>query len=180
MTIKVVDAIAEDLLPEVWDLYSTTFYELNAMAVQRHLMYREEFDEVMLDRRVQKYLCLGDDGTVCGLSTFTNELEAIPLISPAYFQRRWPRLYAERRVWYCGFVAVEKSDHPTNAFAELVEAMYQTAAARNGIIGLDHCRYNGDRHLARVIELKLRRLAGTVRAEQMDEQSYWIYEFPAA
>lgn len=109
MSIKVVDAVQEDLMAEVWDLYYTTFHELNAFAVQRHLMFRSEFDEVMLDTRVQKYLCLADDGSVCGLSTYTNMLDAMPLISPAYFERRWPELFAQNRIWYCGFVAVEKN-----------------------------------------------------------------------
>jgi hypothetical protein len=181
MSIKVVDAVQEDLMAEVWDLYYTTFHELNAFAVQRHLMFRSEFDEVMLDTRVLKYLCLADDGSLCGLSTYTNMLDAMPLISPAYFERRWPELYAQNRIWYCGFVAVEKNGRAITAFSELVEAMYLTAAERHGIIGLDFCRFNDDqRHMARVIELKLRRLSGHVRAERMDEQAFWLYEFPAA
>jgi len=181
MSIKVVDAVQEDLMAEVWDLYYTTFHELNAFAVQRHLMFRSEFDEVMLDTRVQKYLCLADDGSVCGLSTYTNMLDAMPLISPAYFERRWPELFAQNRIWYCGFVAVEKNGRASTAFSELVEAMYLTAAEQRGIIGLDFCRFNDDqRHMARVIELKLHRLSGHVRAERMDEQAFWLYEFPAA
>jgi len=181
MTIKVVDAVQEDLIGEAWDLYYTAFQELNALAVQRHLMYRGEFNEVMADERVQKYLSLDDQSTLCGLSTYTNDLDAVPLISPQYFQRRWPQHFAERRIWYCGFVAVRASERAASAFSELVEAMYLAARTQNGIIGLDFCRFNdSSRRMARVIELKLHRLSGEVRAERMDEQSYWLYEFPAA
>jgi hypothetical protein len=181
MDIKVVDEVPEDLLENTWKLYYEAFRELNAFAVQRHLMYRSEFDEVMLDRRVQKYLCLDDEGALCGLSTYTNDLDAVPLISPQYFERRWPKHYAERRIWYCGFVAVHANGRASRAFAELVEAMYAEAAQHDGIIGLDFCRFNDDtRRMSRVVRLMLHRLSGNVRAERMDDQQYWLYEFPAA
>jgi hypothetical protein len=181
MTVKVVDEVHESQLEEAWTLYYTAFRELNAFAVQRHLMYRSEFDEVMGDQRVQKYLCFDNDDVLCGLSTYTNDLDAVPLISPEYFARRWPELYAEHRIWYCGFVAIHPDSRNPSAFYELVEAMYRLAATQNGIISLDMCRFNDEsRRLSRVIPLMLHRLSGEVRTERMDDQSYWLYEFPAA
>lgn len=179
--IKVVDDVHGELLEEAWALYYAAFKDLNAMAVQRHLMYRAEFDDVMRDQRVQKYLCLDDTDSLCGLSTYTNDLDAAPLISPAYFERRWPVHYAERRIWYCGFVGIHPKAQAATAFGELVEAMYRLAATQNGIISLDMCRFNDQkRHMSRVVPLMLHRLSGEVRTERMDEQSYWLYEFPAA
>ena len=182
MIIKTVDRVHEDLNEAAWTLYYEAFKDINGLAVQRHLMYRSEFDEVMLDERVQKYLAIDDeDGVLRGLSTYTNDLDAVPLISPAYFQRRWPKHYAERRIWYCGFVAVQDDGRAAMAFGQLVEAMYLTAAAQNGIIGLDFCRHNDEeRRMSRVVRLMLHRLSGDVRAERMDEQQYWLYEFPTA
>jgi hypothetical protein len=181
MTVKVVEEAHDGLIEDAWSLYYTAFRELNALAVQRHLMYRNEFEDVMRDQRVQKYLCLDDNDTLCGLSTYTNDLDAVPLIAPQYFERRWPQLYAERRIWYCGFVAVHPNSRAANAFAEMVEAMYLVAHAQSGIIALDMCRYNDQkRRLSRVIPLMLHRLSGEVRTERMDDQSYWLYEFPAA
>jgi hypothetical protein len=181
MTIKILDALHDSLLEDAWTLYRDAFQELNALAVQRHLMYRHEFDEVMHDRRVHKYLCLDDDGALCGLSTYTNDLDAVPLISPAYFERRWPTHYAQRRIWYVGFVAVHRNGRAMNAFVELVEAMQLVAAPRNGIVGLDVCRYNDEaRRLSRATNLLVRRITSTVRMERADEQSYWLYEFPPA
>ena len=180
MTIKVVTELDPATEEEAWTLYYTAFQGLNAYAVQRHLMYRTEFADVMGDTRVQKYLCLDDNGALCGLSTYSNDLDAVPLISPPYFQRRWPDLYAARRIWYCGFVAVHPDAHGSAVFGELVEAMYLVAATQSGIIALDMCRYNdASRRLSRVIPLMLHRLSGQVRTERMDEQSYWLYEFPA-
>jgi hypothetical protein len=181
LNIKVVDRVQEDLIEDAWTLYYEAFKELNALAVQRHLMFRSEFDEVMSDERVQKYLAIDDDGALRGLSTYTNDLDAVPLISPAYFERRWPRHYAERRVWYVGFVAVQDDGRAAMAFGELVEAMYLVLAAQNGIVAMDFCRHNdAERRMPRVVRLMLHRLSGDVRAERMDEQQYWLYEFPTA
>ena len=84
MLIKIVDLITEDeLIESAWRLYEDAFQELKSLAVQRHLMYRSEFEEVMRDSRIQKYLCFSDDGeTLVGLSTYTNDLHAMPLIAP--------------------------------------------------------------------------------------------------
>lgn len=181
MTIKVVDELHDDLAETAWKLYYDAFRELNAYAVQRHLMYRSEFDDVMRDPRVQKYLCVDNDGRLVGFSTYSNDLFAMPLIAPEYFERRWPQLYAENRIWYCGFVAVDRNGGHASAFGELVEAMYLLAATQNGIIALDFCRFNDEsHHMSRVVRLMLHRLSGDVRAERMDEQNFWLYEFPSA
>ncbi len=183
MLIKIVDLVTEDeLIESAWRLYEEAFQDLKSLAVQRHLMYRDEFDEVMRDSRVQKYLCFSDDGgELVGLSTYTNDLHAMPLIAPEYFARRWPEQYRQRKIWYCGFVAVGSAKQYRGAFADLVEAMYLMAANQNGIIALDFCRYNDQlRNMSRVIRLMLHRLSGGVQAECMDQQSFWVYEFPAA
>jgi hypothetical protein len=179
MTISVVFDLSEDLLESAWKLYYEAFHELNALAVQRHLMYRCEFDKVMSDRRVQKYLCRDDNDVLCGLSTYTNDLDSMPLISPQYFERRWPRHYAERRIWYIGFMAVDPLGRAVNTFGQFVEAMYRVAAEQDGIIALDWCRHKDEaHHISRVVELSLRRLTTNVRAQRLDEQHYWLYEFP--
>jgi hypothetical protein len=181
MYVKVVDEIHKSLIEDAWALYHEAFRELNGLAVQRHLMFRHEFDDVMQDRRVQKYLCFDGNDMLRGLSTYTNDLDAMPLISPQYFARRWPKHYAEHRIWYCGFVAVHTDAQAGSTFGELVEAMYLVAATQNGIIALDMCRFNVEsRRLSRVVPLMLHRLSGDVRTERMDEQSYWLYEFRAA
>lgn len=179
--VVVRDVLDGDLLEAAWHLYHEAFRDLNALAVQRHLMYRNEFDEVMADHRIRKYLCLDGDGRVYGLSTYTNDLWAVPLISPEYFERRWPQHYAEHRIWYCGFVAVDRTQGHNTVFADLVEAMYLDARTMNGLICLDFCRFNDkDHHMGRVVCLMLDRLSGEVRAERIDEQNFWLYEFPAA
>jgi hypothetical protein len=179
MVIKVVDQIDEpELLENLWGLYLEAFADLNANAVQRHLMYRPEFDDVMSDVRIQKYLSLDDDGTVLGVATYTNDLFAVPLISPPYFEKNWPDHYATHRIWYIVFVAVRPDQQ--GSFQALVEQMYLIASAQNGLVGLDICTYNDDvRNMSRIFRVLIRRLTANMRFERIDQQSFWLYEFPA-
>jgi hypothetical protein len=182
MLIKVVDQIIdEDLHSAAWKMYQDAFEELNTLAVQRHMMFPSEFDEVMRDPRVSKYLALTDDGTLCGVSTYTNDLDAVPLIAPKYFERHWPEHYAAQKIWYIGFVAVSPHAQGREAFAQLVEQMYLVASAQNGLVGLDICSYNDDvRRMSRVFRLLVSRMSGTMKFNRIDQQSYWLYEFPSA
>jgi hypothetical protein len=181
MLVKIVDQITdEQLIESAWQLYEEAFRELNALAVQRHLMYRSEFDEVMADPRVQKYLCLSDDGTLCGMSTYTNDLKAVPLIAPEYFEHHWPAYFAARKIWYIGFLAVHPDAQGRRVFAQLAEQMYMVAASQDGLVGLDLCNYNDEkRNMSRVLRIMARRL-GRSRLERIDQQSYWLYRFGAA
>lgn len=176
MKIDVVDVLAGDRLEEAWQLYLEAFSDLNAMTVQRHLMHRHEFDDVAGDLLVQKWLAVDDDGRIMGLSTYTNELQAMSLISPAYFERRWPELFAAGKIWYCGFVAVAQAK--PRAFQLLVEGMYKVAQEVSGMISLDVCRYNIEtRRMDRVIRLMLERIGGPgMVAETADQQTFFTYE----
>ena len=44
---------------KAWKLYSQAFDDLRYLAVQRHVMYGDEFDAVMADALVEKYLVSG-------------------------------------------------------------------------------------------------------------------------
>jgi hypothetical protein len=182
MLVKVIDQLNDgDLREALWKLYEDSFAELRSLAVQRHLMYRCEFDEVMSDPRISKYLALDDDGTPCGIATYTNDLDAVPLIAPEYFARHWPEHYAAKKIWYIGFVAVNPQAQGREAFALLVEQMYLIASSQNGVVGLDICTYNDDvRHMSRIFRLMISRIAENMRFSRIDQQSYWLYEFPAA
>lgn len=178
MRVDVTQLLPAGLLEPAWDLYNAAFAELRATAVQRHLMSRTEFEDMMHDRRVRKYVGVDDTGRPGGLATFTNHLDAVPLISPDYFQHRWPAHYAERRIWYVGFVAVHPGDRGTGAFERIVAEMYRSVEGQHAIVGLDVCRRNEDYGLPRAIQSVLSKLdSGVVRRRRVDEQSYWLYEF---
>lgn len=175
--VTAVRTVVSGLLDQAWDLYEAAFAELNTLAVQRHLMYRPEFDEVMADRRVGKYLSWRGD-TLTGLATYTNCLDAVPLISPQYFERRWPTLFAEGRIWYVGFVAVA-ADAPVDVYPELIAAMHAESGP-GAVTVLDVCnRMNHVKHLPRSTRALLHHIAGGVRMHVLDAQTYVAYDFGA-
>ena len=162
-----------------WQLYEERFTDLDSHAVQRHLMTREEFLHVCADRDVEKWRVFDERDRLVGLATYTNVLESMPLISPAYFAARYPEQFAAGQVWYCGFVCVsDVADSRT--FLELITRMYRQAADRGGVISLDYCGVN--EKLAQHVKVALTRLAGGARsgfrAAPADTQTYWVYETP--
>jgi hypothetical protein len=181
MRVRTTDLVPDEALQRLWRLYSEALGELRTLAVQRHVMTRDEFDGVMRDRRVAKYVAEDDDGTPVGLATLTDDLDAVPLISPDYFAHRWPRWYAERRIWYAGFVAVDRTARAAQVFPEFMAALGRLPGERGGIVAMDFSRQReaADRMPAAVGRLLAHAVPGT-HAERLDEQSYWAYEFPAS
>ncbi|MFY1632689.1 hypothetical protein ACN27F_05250 [Solwaraspora sp. WMMB335] len=181
MYIEVETVIPAELSDPTWRLYTEAFDELRTTAVQRHVMHRDEFDEVLRDQRVLKYL--GHDPErahqLAALATFTNELDTMPLISPDYFAHRWPQLYAEKRIWYIGFFAIHPDCRGSGIFELVIADMWQRVQASDGIAALDICRRNDRIGLARAIHQTLTSLTEGASASRMDEQTYWLYELPA-
>jgi len=178
MEIEVTKVVAGPRREAAWRLYNDAFDELRAAAVQRHLMRRHEFDEVMADERVVKVVGVTDPDIVVALATYTNDLEAMPLISPEYFARRWPDLYATRRIWYLGFFAVRPEHRGTGIFEAVIEDMWQVVRAGHGIAALDICRRNEELGLPQAIAQTLDSLSPGVTASRIDEQAYWVYAAP--
>jgi hypothetical protein len=179
MGIEVTTTVGVHLLEPAWRLYCDAFNELRATAVQRHVMYRDEFDAMMADIQVLKYVSAGPSGELDGLATFSNHLDAMPLISQEYFQQRWPEHFADRRIWYVGFVAVHPDNRGSGTFERIVEAMYRSVAGKRALVGLDVCRRNEDYGLPHAITAVLESISTGVRTQRVDEQSYWLYEFAA-
>ena len=174
-TLQIVDG---DLRERAWKLYLQSFDELRYLAVQRHVMYGDEFDAVMADPRVDKFLVHGDDGSLQAISTMTSDLRSMPLISPEYFARRWPERYQERLIHYIGFLAVHPDSHGTGVFGDLVRAMTEPVAIREGLAVIDVCTYNKDRlHLPRAIRWLASTWASSVEMADLDAQTYVGYDF---
>ena len=180
MTVDVLTTLPPELRDEAWRFYHDRFGPLAVRAVQRHVLYRGEFDELMGDERVTKYVAR-DGGTVVGLAAMTEDLSTLPLLSHEFFAHRWPELYAEQRIVYCLFVGVQSGPGGKGVFVSLQREMYKQVEAVRGMVVLDICAYNeAELGLPWTIESILKPLAGDASATQLDSQSYWLYEFPAA
>jgi GNAT superfamily N-acetyltransferase len=169
----------EDTSGQFWGLYESAFADLRAVAVQRHLMTPEEFTQVLEDERVIKYVISdAGRGRIGALATMTNDLPAVPLISPDYFQRRYPELFAESRIWYVSFVAVHPDYQGTGAMAQMIGRMCQEVGDSGGVICVDICEHETRQRLSTAIEQLGNTYTPGVRRTRLDAQVYWAYEFP--
>ena len=165
-----------------WSFYDRAFEQLRIKAAQRHAMTRDEFDDVMVDSRVDKILVrkTGTDRP-CGMATLTNDLKAVPLISPEFYQARWPQFYAEQKIYYVGFLAVDPNYHGTGVLSQLISSMCETVPVEGGMLAADICTFNEDE--LRLPEL-FARVCGTFRPKpalnRLDSQTYWSYEFASS
>jgi hypothetical protein len=177
-TLQVVDG---DLREQAWKLYSLAFDELRYLAVQRHVMYDDEFDAVMADPLVDKYLLWDGEGALQALSTMTTHLRSMPLVSPEYFAHRWPDRYHAGQIYYIGFLGVHPDSHGSGVFGDLVRAMTGPVADVGGLAVIDVCTYNKDRlHLPRAIRWLASTWAPSVAMTDLDAQTYVGYDFSRA
>lgn len=171
--------LAGDEVSSAFAFYEERFAGLRTAALQRHLMTMPEFHFVCTDSGVEKWRVFTETGDLVALATYTNILTSMPLIEPAYFEVRWPELYAEGRIWYCGFVAVA-ADAPAATFLRLIYRMFTQALGKDGrgVISLDYCTANN--RLAGKVSQTLSGFAGNAHfnnfvAVAADQQTYWTY-----
>jgi hypothetical protein len=178
MSISTAPIIADDLLEDTWKLYQQAFDSLRYRAAARHVMYASEFDAVMADPRITKYLAHDAQGVLQGAGSMTSDLLALPFLSPEYFAHRWPERYQAGQIYYIGFLAVHPDAYGAGIFGELVEHMTKEVADVDGLAVVDVCADNKDRlHLPRALNSLASTWAPQVQMSTLDTQSYIGYDF---
>ncbi|AEV86198.1 hypothetical protein ACWT_5181 [Actinoplanes sp. SE50] len=179
MRVEVMPVVPDELRDGAWDFYRESFADLAVLAVHRHVLHREEFDELMADERAPKYVAYDAEDRVAGMASMTTELDAVSLISPDYFRHHWPELYAQRRIFYVLFVGAARGARGAGVFVALLRRLYAPIAEVDGKVFVDICTYNEERHqLPRMIGVILGRVSGKAVPTRLDAQSFWLYEFP--
>ena len=178
MKIEQLATVDLDLRTAAWHFYQDVFVDVNTLAANRHMMTADEFDHVMADERVQKWVARNDAGDIIGMATITNDLDAWPLVSPAFFAKHYPEQYARRAVWYIGFVGCNAEGTRAHAFRDLIALMQPQVEASDGLFVQDFCTYNvGVRRLPDATRAILRRINPTVEFARIDAQEFWAGKF---
>jgi hypothetical protein len=166
-----------------WSFYDRAFEALRVRAAQRHALTRNEFDDQMLDTRVTKHIVFDPEnaGRPVGMATLTNDLSAVPLISPEFYAARWPQFYAGKQIWYVGFLAVDPDYHGTGVLAQMIGSICTVVPQHGGVVAADICQFNQD---AMLLPDAFARLAGTFarqpEKQRIDTQVFWAYEFSSS
>ena len=169
-----VPVLPAALLDEAWSLYLSAFEVLRTQACQRHVLYRHEFDDTMADARIIKVL--GFDGPILtSLAIRTTDLDAVPLISPEFYEARYPRQYAGRTIFYIGFIAVLPGYQRSGAFLEQAHALMNGIPA-DAVIGADISGIRKSMHLDKAFARAVRAVSAGTRIVYVDTQSYYVYD----
>jgi hypothetical protein len=179
LRLVVLPVVTGELRERAWEAYRDAFDELRSAAIQRHMMTRAEFDDVMADERVQVYLAEQPDGVIAGIATLANDLAAMPLVSPDFFAARWPEHYAAGRCWYIGLVGVRPSAQGAGAFPLIVGTVAATIGPTGGVLVLDVPQRNIESfHVPHAVKRIADMLVSDVTCEMVDAQTYWAYTTP--
>lgn len=158
-------------LADAWVFYQDSFSEINRQAAQSHLMGRADFDNLMSDPMIGKWLAMRG-GRIVGMAVMTDDLDAWPLISRLSYQRRWPG----RRIFYIGFVAC--APRAVHAFSVLIGRMYEEVIAADGLAAMDFSGVTVEqRRIASRTDALLRRLNPNAHGELFDRQEFWVWDF---
>lgn len=172
--IKTEPTLAEEHATAAWTVYRECFAPLRHLAVQRHLMTIDEFDQQMADPRLTKAMMLDDHGTIIGIACYTTDLAAVQLVEPAYFEHHYTRAYRGQHIWYVTFCGVLPAHH--GAFLTFVEHMYNLSAPHDGVVLFDACNHNVNKlRIFRSIIAWTARLSGRKsKAKVIDQESYLL------
>jgi len=166
-----------------WSFYDRAFEGLRIRAAQRHAMTSDEFGDQMVDGRVAKYIVHSPEkaGKPVGMATMTNDLKAVPLISPEFYEARWPQFYAQQQIWYVGFLAVDPDYHGTGVLAQLIGSLTSVVPAKGGIMCVDICSFNEEELKLPDTILRLgRTFSRHLERHRLDTQVFWGYEFASS
>lgn len=161
----------------IWEMYEEAFTPLDELAAQRHLWTREEVLAELANPAIVKFVGWNGDHPV-GLAMITNELELVPMISPAFLRRRFPEQAARNAIFYGIVIFVRPGYRAQTLFVRLGALMAQETALHRGVVLFDVCSYN--REQKRVDE-GLGRIASPFPNSNMtlvDQQSWFAVELP--
>lgn len=172
------------LFGQAWSVYRRAFEPLAELAVQRHLLRREEFLALADDDHIIKALSFDGSGHITGLSFFTRYLTHVDLISTPYFALRWPEEYAARKVWYVLFTCTDPVlSHPTSGdkgetFWALIYAMhgYVTSSGAGAKVIMDTCSHVNVQGMPASTEARIRDRDPGLRMTVLDRQAYRAFE----
>lgn len=173
-----IEAVPEhDRWGELWSLYLRAFEPLQSLALLNHLYPRADFDALLAEPRVQKFIAWnGQEPT--GLAMLTNALDLVPQISPPFLHARFPEQASREAVFFGIMVFVDEAHRRSSLFARLVAGMGQVTAEQAGVVVFDICRHN---LTAMELETQMRGIArwfpGSTFSE-IDRQSYFGVDLP--
>jgi hypothetical protein len=161
----------------LWEMYTDAFTPLETLAIQRHLWSRKEVLSELASEEIVKFV--GWSGEVpVGLCMLTNNLDLVPMISPAFLRDRFPEHAARNAIFYGIMIFVRRGFRGKTMFARLGTQMAQETAVHAGVVLFDMCAFNRENgSLGDNLGKLARPFAGSAMS-LVDQQSWFAVELP--
>ncbi len=163
-----------EMMAETYRLYEEAFTPLTKLAVQNHMMSYTDFENVWLNPWLEKHLGYVD-GELAAMSVVTNNLAQWSLISPQYFEAKYPKEYYANQIWYVGFVCVAGKYQNSGMFTEMLKSMITDRQI--DLFFMDFCKVNLDKKIIALTTRALQCLDSGVMISQEDVQEFWKVEW---
>lgn len=134
--------LSADRAAALYPGYLAAFAHLRTEAAARHVLEEGEFTADMADPRIVKYTAWHSPTEPVAMATLTNELDAVPWISPDFFAARWPEHAARSAIYYLGFALAVPGRGQFKLLYRLLEEIARPIAAERGVLAYDVCTVN--------------------------------------
>lgn len=165
--------VGDELARKFWEIYEVAFAPLHTASPCRQFLLRDEFIAEMSDERVLKFVLWDNDGNAVAMALVATYLEAVPWISPEYYAARFPREFADRRIYYFGALLVEPGSRGLKYSEILLAELENFVFTTRGIACFD-CMDSNDTFLPALIR-DTGEKQGAFEVQKLDRQHYYAY-----
>ncbi len=174
VTVKRVKRIdSPEEIQELWELYDDAFRKVNEESPCRQSYTEEEFQETLQDEDIEKSILIDRFGKILGIGLTTNNLDKVPWISQAFYQKYFPDHFRNRSIYYIkGLVVSSKRQKRTMIGSILLSHMIDTFPQES--IGCFDYSERMNENMPEFVQRvgKERACAGRL----LDKQVYFIFE----
>lgn len=164
------DHITGDLADTLFDIMERSYGEHRIGSAFRYVYTREEFDEILIDRRVVK-LYATIDGVPIGMLIAATDISAVQWLSPDYFSSRHPG----RTVCYLQDAFLDPDNPDGRAFRELMREALRIGARADAVVAFSTSRLLQNRRFVDLISRFIRSEIGSTVTET-DSHTYYEFE----
>jgi len=179
LTLSHESVIEGEVAEELWEMYRRNFAPLEELAILQHCYPRDEILAEFADPAITK-IVVWEGTTPVGLGMITNQLEAVPQISPRYLRAKYPDHAADDRIYFGILVAVDPDHRGLTSFNRIYLDMWQMVGKRDGMLIWDVSQFNREVLGADAYAQRVSSQYPRSHVEVIDQQTYFAASIPQA
>ncbi len=175
--VQAVTTVPEELAKDFLSIYRSAFLPLDRLAPARQSLTDDDFMREMRDERVLKFVCRDGNDITVALGFMATDLAAVPWISAAYYESRFPDHYKRGAIYYFGSLLVRPGRQGGPWATVILSEMSKRIMDDHAIAAFDCCAYNVSvLRLPELIATVGQRL-GRVETLELEPQQHFAYLF---